>query len=95
MKLQRGARTCRAGRALLVGRVLEAGWTVTRAAEASWIGRRTAHPWLSAMPPGTRPAWPTAAGGAGAPAGTTCTLPVPPARSSPRPTTWAGCGPGG
>jgi transposase InsO family protein len=31
---------------LLVGRVLEAGWTVTRAADAAGISRRTAHKWL-------------------------------------------------
>lgn len=46
MNLHRGARTCPASRALLVGRVREAGWTVTRAAEAAGISRRTAHKWL-------------------------------------------------
>jgi transposase InsO family protein len=46
MNLHSGARTCPAGRALLVGRVREAGWTVTRAADAAGISRRTAHKWL-------------------------------------------------
>jgi len=46
MNLHSGARTCPASRALLVGRVREAGWTVTRAAEAAGISRRTAHKWL-------------------------------------------------
>lgn len=47
MDLHSGARTCPASRALLVGRVRESGWTVTRAAEAAGISRRTAHKWLS------------------------------------------------
>ena len=46
MNLHSAARTCPASRALLVGRVREAGWTVTRAAEAAGISRRTAHKWL-------------------------------------------------
>ena len=46
MNLHSGARSCPASRALLVGRVREAGWTVTRAAEAAGISRRTAHKWL-------------------------------------------------
>jgi transposase InsO family protein len=46
MNLHSGARTCPASRALLVGRVRAAGWTVTRAAEAAGISRRTAHKWL-------------------------------------------------
>ena len=46
MNLHSGARTCPASRALLVGRVRDAGWTVTRAAEAAGISRRTAHKWL-------------------------------------------------
>jgi len=46
MNLHSGARTCPASRALLVGRVRQAGWTVTRAAEAAGISRRTAHKWL-------------------------------------------------
>lgn len=47
MNLHSGARSCPASRALLVGRVREAGWTVTRAAEAAGISRRTAHKWLA------------------------------------------------
>lgn len=47
MDLHSGARTCPASRALLVGRVRESGWTVTRAADAAGISRRTAHKWLS------------------------------------------------
>lgn len=46
MNLHSGARTCPASRALLVGRVRESGWTVTRAVEAAEISRRTAHKWL-------------------------------------------------
>lgn len=46
MNLHSGARSCPASRALLVGRVRESGWTVTRAAEAAGISRRTAHKWL-------------------------------------------------
>src|SRR5690349_7712510 len=46
MNIHSGARTCPAGRALLVSRVQEAGWTVTRAAEAAGISRRTAYKWL-------------------------------------------------
>ena len=46
MNLHSGARSCPASRALLVGRVRESGWSVTRAAEAAGISRRTAHKWL-------------------------------------------------
>ena len=46
MNLHSGARTCPASRALLVHRVRELGWTVTRGAEAAGISRRTAHKWL-------------------------------------------------
>src|SRR5258708_26881591 len=46
MNLHSGARSCPASRALLVGRVRQTGWTVTRAAEAAGISRRTAHKWL-------------------------------------------------
>jgi len=45
MNLHSGARSCPASRALLVGRVRQAGWTLTRAAEAARISRRTAHKW--------------------------------------------------
>lgn len=47
MNLHSGARTCPASRALLVHRVRELGWSVTRSAEAAGISRRTAHKWLS------------------------------------------------
>ena len=46
MNLHSGARTCPASRALLVHRVRELGWTVTRGAEAAGVSRRTAHKWL-------------------------------------------------
>lgn len=46
MNLHSGARTCPASRALLVRRVRELGWSVTRSAEAAGISRRTAHKWL-------------------------------------------------
>jgi len=51
MNLHSGARTCPASRALLVQRVREMGWTVTRSAEAAGISRRTAHKWLSRHAP--------------------------------------------
>ena len=47
MNLHSGARTCPASRGLLVCRVQELGWTVTRSAEAAGISRRTAHKWLA------------------------------------------------
>ena len=47
MNLNSGARSCPASRALLVGRVRQAGWTVKRAADAAGISRRTAHKWLA------------------------------------------------
>ena len=47
MNLHSGARTCPASRALLIGRVREMDWSVTRAATAAGISRRTAHKWLS------------------------------------------------
>jgi transposase InsO family protein len=47
MNLHSGARTCPASRALLVDRVQEWRWSVTRAAAAAGISRRTAHKWLS------------------------------------------------
>jgi len=47
MNLHSGARTCPASRALLVRRVREQGWSVTRGAEAAGISRRTAHKWLN------------------------------------------------
>jgi transposase InsO family protein len=47
MNLHSGARTCPASRALLVQRVEELDWTVTRSAQAAGISRRTAHKWLA------------------------------------------------
>jgi len=47
MNLHSGARTCPASRVMLVHRVRELGWTVTRSAEAAGISRRTAHKWLA------------------------------------------------
>jgi len=47
MNLHSGARTCPASRALLVRRVRELGWSVTRSAEAAGISRRSAHKWLA------------------------------------------------
>jgi transcriptional regulator of acetoin/glycerol metabolism len=47
MNAHSGARTCPSSRALLVQRVREQGWTVTRAAAALGISRRTAHKWLA------------------------------------------------
>ena len=55
MNLHSGARTCPASRALLVQRVRELGWTVTRSAESAGISRRTAHKWLQRYEP-DRPA---------------------------------------
>ena len=46
MNLHSGARSCPASRALLVQRVRELDWTVTRSAAAAGISRRTAHKWL-------------------------------------------------
>jgi transposase InsO family protein len=46
MNLHRKARTCPESRALLVDRVIRLGWTVSHAAEAAGISRRTAHKWL-------------------------------------------------
>jgi transposase InsO family protein len=46
MNLHRKARTCPESRALLVDRVIRLGWTVTHAAEAAGVSRRTAHKWL-------------------------------------------------
>ena len=47
MNLHRKARTCPESRALLVDRVIRLGWTVTHAAEAAGVSRRTAHKWLN------------------------------------------------
>lgn len=46
MNIHPCARTCPAGRALLVGRVLNQGWAISEAAEATGVSRRTAYKWL-------------------------------------------------
>lgn len=56
MNLHRKARTCPASRALLVDRVIRLGWTVTHAAEAAGISRRTAYKWLDRSASGGREA---------------------------------------
>lgn len=47
MKLHANARTCPHSRLLIVERVLEEGWTLTRAAEAAGVSVRTAAKWLA------------------------------------------------
>lgn len=47
MDLHSRALTCPGSRALLVQRVTVEGWTVTAAAEALGVSRRTAHKWLA------------------------------------------------
>lgn len=47
MNSHKHARLTPKGRALLVSRVLELGWTVVRAAEAVGVSRRTAYKWLA------------------------------------------------
>lgn len=56
MNLHRKARTCPESRALLVDRVIRLGWTVTHAAEAAGISRRTAYKWLGRCAAGGREA---------------------------------------
>jgi transposase InsO family protein len=46
MNLHRKARSCPESRALLVDRVIRLGWSVTNAANAAGVSRRTAHKWL-------------------------------------------------
>lgn len=46
MKLHGNARTCPNSRSLLVGRVLEQGWSVRAAAEAAGVTERTVWRWL-------------------------------------------------
>jgi transposase InsO family protein len=46
MDLHQNARSCPASRALLVNRVLVAGWTVRKAAEAQGLSARSAYRWL-------------------------------------------------
>lgn len=47
MNSHKHARLTRAGRALLVGRVLQENWTVAAAAHAAGVSRRTAYKWLA------------------------------------------------
>lgn len=47
MNLHSSAKSCPASRALLVGRVLEQGWTVRAAAESIGISARRAYAWLA------------------------------------------------
>lgn len=54
MNLHRKARTCPESRALLVDRVIRLGWTVTHAAEAAGVSRRTAYKWLGRHADGGR-----------------------------------------
>lgn len=46
MDIHSGARTCPASRALMVSRVREYGWPVTRAAAAAGVSRTTVYKWL-------------------------------------------------
>ena len=46
MNIHPCARTCAAGRGLLVKRILEQGWAIEAAAEAAGISKRTAYKWL-------------------------------------------------
>jgi len=56
MNSHKHARLTRAGRALLVDRVLQEGWTVAAASQAAGVSRRTAYKWLARFktegPPG-------------------------------------------
>jgi transposase InsO family protein len=47
MKLHGNARTCPNSRRLLVARVIEQGWSVTAAAEATGVTERTVYRWLA------------------------------------------------
>ena len=47
MKLHGNARTCPRSRRVLVGRVLEQGWTLAAAAEAAGVSVRTVSKWLA------------------------------------------------
>src|SRR5438067_11384227 len=46
MNIHRSARTCAAGRALLVDRILQQGWSVEASAAAAGISTRTVYKWL-------------------------------------------------
>ncbi|MFI5166883.1 MAG: leucine zipper domain-containing protein [Thermoanaerobaculales bacterium] len=47
MDLHKNARSCPASRAVLVNRVVVAGWTVAQAAEALGLSERAAYRWLA------------------------------------------------
>jgi transposase InsO family protein len=47
MKLHANARTCPKSRRLLVNRIEEQGWSLTKAAEAAGVSDRTARKWLA------------------------------------------------
>jgi transposase InsO family protein len=46
MNVHKNARLTPAGRALMVSRILDEGWSVTTAARAAGVSERTAHKWL-------------------------------------------------
>jgi transposase len=46
MNIHPCARTCAAGRGLLVKRILEQAWAIEAAAAAAGISKRTAYKWL-------------------------------------------------
>jgi transposase len=46
MKLHANARTCPKSRALIAGRVLDEGWSLTAAAEAAGVSVVTARKWV-------------------------------------------------
>ena len=46
MNIHRSARTCAAGRVLLIDRVMRQGWSVERTAAAAGISKRTVYKWL-------------------------------------------------
>jgi len=46
MRLHGNARTCLHSRSLIVGRVLEQGWTLAQAAEAAGVSVRTVSKWV-------------------------------------------------
>src|SRR5690348_6836748 len=46
MNIHPCARTCLAGRALLVRRVTSFGWSIGQASEAAGVSKRTAYKWL-------------------------------------------------
>ncbi len=47
MNSHKHARLAAKGRALLVGRVLDEGWTVVAASDAAGVSKRTGYKWLA------------------------------------------------